>query len=66
MSQYADSFTSDDSWNQTPADNVEWLREFKRDVGLLVDDSSSGTDQKGDPQLAEGGTPSFNLEKANT
>lgn len=59
-------YDDDDPWNQTPADNFEWLREFKRDVGLLVDDSSSGTDQKGDPQLAEGGTPSFNLEQANT
>lgn len=59
-------YDDDDSWNQTPADNVEWLREFKRDVGLLVDDSSSGTDQKGDSQLAEGGTSSFNLEKANS
>ncbi|KAM5376891.1 hypothetical protein ACJZ2D_005235 [Fusarium nematophilum] len=23
-----------DPWNQTPADNPDWLREFKRDVGL--------------------------------
>ena len=28
---------SDDPWNQTPVDNVEWLREFKREVGLPVD-----------------------------
>ncbi|KPM45567.1 hypothetical protein AK830_g960 [Neonectria ditissima] len=30
----------DDPWNQTPADNDEWLREFKSDVGLLTDDVS--------------------------
>ncbi|KAJ3454589.1 hypothetical protein MRS44_013189 [Fusarium solani] len=23
-----------DPWNQTPADNPDWLREFKRDIGL--------------------------------
>ncbi|KAJ2905490.1 Homeobox protein 4 [Zalerion maritima] len=30
-------FNSDDPWNQTAADNAEWLRRFKRDVGLLAD-----------------------------
>jgi hypothetical protein len=28
---------SGDPWNFTPADNAEWLRRFKRDVGLLQD-----------------------------
>lgn len=27
---------SDDPWNQTPADNPQWLRDFKRLVGLDV------------------------------
>ncbi|RNJ60991.1 hypothetical protein D7B24_005080 [Verticillium nonalfalfae] len=27
-------FDSDDTWNQTPADNAEWLLQFKRDNGL--------------------------------
>jgi hypothetical protein len=26
---------SDDPWNQTAADNAQWLRQFKRDVGIL-------------------------------
>ncbi|KAJ4179643.1 hypothetical protein NW755_012368 [Fusarium falciforme] len=28
-------FESDDAWNQTAADNDEWLQRFKRDVGIL-------------------------------
>ncbi|KAM5378812.1 hypothetical protein ACJZ2D_004285 [Fusarium nematophilum] len=28
-------FDDDDPWNQTPADNPDWLREFKKDVGLI-------------------------------
>ncbi|KAG9249521.1 homeobox and C2H2 transcription factor [Emericellopsis atlantica] len=31
-------FDDDDPWNQTPADNAEWLRHFKKDQGLDVDD----------------------------
>ncbi|KAM5378649.1 hypothetical protein ACJZ2D_004448 [Fusarium nematophilum] len=27
-------YDDDDPWNQTPVDNAEWLREFKRDVGI--------------------------------
>ena len=34
--------TSDDPWNQTAADNFEWLRRFKRDIGLLTDPSLPG------------------------
>ncbi|RSL48376.1 hypothetical protein CEP53_009546 [Fusarium sp. AF-6] len=30
-------FESDDAWNQTAADNDEWLQRFKRDVGILPD-----------------------------
>ncbi|RSL54550.1 hypothetical protein CEP53_007402 [Fusarium sp. AF-6] len=30
-------YDDDDPWNQTPVDNVEWLNEFKKSVGLPVD-----------------------------
>ncbi|CAG9936588.1 unnamed protein product [Clonostachys rosea f. rosea IK726] len=33
--------SSDDPWNQTPADNAVWLREFKRSIGLPTDDGAS-------------------------
>jgi hypothetical protein len=33
---------SDDPWNQTAADNAEWLLRFKRDVGILPADSGPG------------------------
>ncbi|KAK1589845.1 homeobox and C2H2 transcription factor [Colletotrichum navitas] len=29
------SFEDDDPWNQTPADNPDWLRDFKREMGIL-------------------------------
>ena len=29
------TLSSDDPWNQTAADNAQWLRQFKRDVGIL-------------------------------
>lgn len=35
-------YEDDDPWNQTAADNFEWLRRFKRDVGLLTDPSLPG------------------------
>ncbi|KAI6783826.1 homeobox and C2H2 transcription factor [Emericellopsis cladophorae] len=35
-------FDDDDPWNQTPADNAEWLRHFKKDQGLDVDDPDLG------------------------
>ncbi|KAI8680484.1 Homeobox and C2H2 transcription factor [Fusarium keratoplasticum] len=28
-------FDNDDPWNQTPADNPNWLRDFKRTIGLI-------------------------------
>ncbi|KOS21371.1 hypothetical protein ESCO_005158 [Escovopsis weberi] len=31
-------YDDDDPWNQTAADNVEWLRRFKRDVGILKEE----------------------------
>lgn len=30
---------SDDPWNQTAADNAQWLQQFKRDVGILSESS---------------------------
>ncbi|KAH7129541.1 hypothetical protein B0J13DRAFT_453524 [Dactylonectria estremocensis] len=33
-------YDDDDPWNQTPADNAEWLNEFKRDVGLLTNNAT--------------------------
>ncbi|KAH7254780.1 hypothetical protein B0J15DRAFT_446817 [Fusarium solani] len=36
-------YDDDDPWNQTPVDNVEWLSEFKRSVGLSVDGLSQTT-----------------------
>ncbi|KAK8042477.1 hypothetical protein PG994_012960 [Apiospora phragmitis] len=32
-------YDDDDKWNQTPADNREWLRQFKQDVGILPRDT---------------------------
>lgn len=34
--------TSGDPFNQTMADNAEWLRRFKRDVNILEDDGGPG------------------------
>ncbi|KAH6996509.1 hypothetical protein BKA56DRAFT_471178 [Ilyonectria sp. MPI-CAGE-AT-0026] len=31
-------YDDDDPWNQTAADNIEWLRRFKRQVGILKED----------------------------
>ncbi|KAL2255384.1 hypothetical protein VTK26DRAFT_3473 [Humicola hyalothermophila] len=35
-------YEDDDPWNQTAADNAEWLRRFKRDAGILSDPSVPG------------------------
>lgn len=35
-------FDDDDPWNVTAADNCEWLRRFKRDHGIISDDSGPG------------------------
>ncbi|CAI6092886.1 unnamed protein product [Clonostachys chloroleuca] len=32
----SDEELHDDPWNQTPADNPDWLREFKKETGLWV------------------------------
>lgn len=52
------STTSDDPWNQTAADNFEWLQRFKRDVGILPADSGPGLGNPKDAAWApiSGGT----------
>jgi hypothetical protein len=35
-------YDDDDPWNQTAADNAEWLIRFKRDVGLVPQESGPG------------------------
>lgn len=35
-------YDDDDPWNQTAADNFEWLQRFKRDSGILPSDSGPG------------------------
>jgi hypothetical protein len=35
-------YDDDDPWNQTAADNEEWLKRFKRDVGMLGKDENTG------------------------
>ncbi|KAH8201312.1 hypothetical protein TruAng_004556 [Truncatella angustata] len=35
-------YDDDDPWNQTAADNAEWLQRFKRDVGILQPESGPG------------------------
>ncbi|KZL84393.1 homeobox and c2h2 transcription factor [Colletotrichum incanum] len=37
------SFEDDDPWNQTPADNPDWLRDFKREMSILDDKQSQST-----------------------
>ena len=48
---------SDDPWNQTAADNAEWLIRFKRDVGILPAKDGPGlpTDNKS-WNIAQGGS----------
>lgn len=48
--------SSDDPWNQTAADNAEWLRRFKRDVGILTDASLPGLPECTQWSAAQGGS----------
>ncbi|KAK3352969.1 hypothetical protein B0T25DRAFT_455493 [Lasiosphaeria hispida] len=50
------SFDDDDPWNQTPADNAEWLRRFKRDVGILTDPSLPGLPPGKTWNISQGGS----------
>ena len=47
---------SDDPWNQTAADNAEWLRRFKRDAGILTDPSLPGLPEGSQWCVTQGGT----------
>ncbi|KAI1874944.1 uncharacterized protein JN550_002373 [Neoarthrinium moseri] len=50
-------YDEDDPWNQTAADNAEWLQRFKRDVGILPPESGPGLTCDILPwTAAEGGT----------
>ncbi|KAI8964451.1 hypothetical protein F5Y11DRAFT_345594 [Daldinia sp. FL1419] len=51
-------YDDDDPWNQTAADNFEWLQRFKRDVGILPADSGPGLGSPKDAAWApsSGGT----------
>ncbi|GAB1318857.1 Monocarboxylate transporter 4 [Madurella fahalii] len=50
-------YEDDDPWNQTAADNAEWLRRFKRDVGILTDPAVPGLPSAATSwQISEGGS----------
>ncbi|KAL2159891.1 hypothetical protein VTH06DRAFT_2024 [Thermothelomyces fergusii] len=49
-------YEDDDPWNQTAADNFEWLRRFKRDVGLLTDPNLPGLPPTPAWNIAQGGS----------
>ncbi|KAI0097426.1 hypothetical protein F4776DRAFT_651146 [Hypoxylon sp. NC0597] len=50
-------YDDDDPWNQTAADNFEWLQRFKRDVGILPAESGPGLGTaEGSWAPREGGT----------
>ncbi|KAI1386645.1 uncharacterized protein F4822DRAFT_322830 [Hypoxylon trugodes] len=51
-------YDDDDPWNQTAADNFEWLQRFKRDVGILRGDNGPGLGSTANQPWApsEGGT----------
>lgn len=50
-------YDDDDPWNQTAADNAEWLIRFKRDVGLI---------EKGDGPGLPLGEPSWEVKGGGT
>ncbi|KAK4236924.1 hypothetical protein C8A03DRAFT_16478 [Achaetomium macrosporum] len=49
-------YEDDDPWNQTAADNAEWLRRFKRDVGLLNDPTLPGLTDSITWNIRQGGS----------
>ena len=51
-----DWINSDDPWNQTAADNAEWLRRFKRDAGIIEDTPLPGLPQGLEGPIEQGGT----------
>ena len=54
-------FGDDDAWNQTPADNSEWLRLFKNGLGLGINRSSICTNRTSElaPLIANHGQNSL-------
>ncbi len=59
--------SSDDPWNQTAADNAEWLLRFKRDAGILPADQGPGLPAGGAWAIQAGGTgfaPPYTFPKA--
>ncbi|KAL8409699.1 hypothetical protein RB594_007957 [Gaeumannomyces avenae] len=49
-------YEDDDPWNNTAADNAEWLRRFKRDNGLLPDSPGPGLGDTKSWSIQQGGT----------
>ncbi|CAK7202461.1 hypothetical protein SEUCBS139899_005184 [Sporothrix eucalyptigena] len=50
-------YDDDDPWNQTAADNAEWLMRFKRDVGILPAEDGPGLPMENTSwNLSQGGT----------
>ena len=52
-------YDDDDPWNQTAADNAEWLARFKRDAGLAPADEGPGLPPLGAPHpwtIKDGGS----------
>ncbi|UKZ53042.1 hypothetical protein TrVGV298_006829 [Trichoderma virens] len=45
-------FGDDDPWNQTPADNSEWLGMFKKGYGLVASPGNLPTEPGADPGMA--------------
>ncbi|KAF7556704.1 hypothetical protein G7Z17_g1220 [Cylindrodendrum hubeiense] len=50
-------FDSDDLWNQTAADNEQWLRRFKRDVGIISAEPTPGGQEGEQPILSQHNEP---------
>lgn len=53
-------YDDDDPWNQTAADNAEWLIRFKRDVGLAAIENGPGL------EYSETSNTSWRCEKGGT
>ena len=49
-------YDDDDPWNQTAADNAEWLQRFKRDAGIITDPSIPGLPEGNQWCLTQGGS----------
>lgn len=47
---------SDDTWNQTAADNAEWLQRFKKDVGIITNPTAPGLPSGASWNISQGGS----------